>query len=96
MEVRRLDRTDLFTRAVSFTWKFSRQAFERDCLREYAETFPIVCGDFAFYQFPTEDFWRKLFAQTPPAFQFAFKVPEQITCKVFPAHARYGPQGRER
>jgi uncharacterized protein YecE (DUF72 family) len=72
--------------------RFSRQAFERECLREYAETFPIVCGDFAFYQFPTEDFWRKLFAQTPPEFQFAFKVPEQITCKVFPAHARYGPQ----
>ncbi len=27
-------------------------------------------------------------------FRFAFKVPEQITCKVFPAHARYGPQAR--
>lgn len=76
--------------------RFSRQAFERECLREYAETFPIVCGDFAFYQFPTDDFWRKLFAQTPPEFRFAFKVPEQITCRVFPAHARYGPQaGRE-
>jgi uncharacterized protein YecE (DUF72 family) len=71
--------------------KFSRKAFESDCLREYAETFPIVCGDFAFYQFPTEEFWRKLFAQTPAGFQFAFKVPEQITCKVFPSHARYGP-----
>jgi uncharacterized protein YecE (DUF72 family) len=71
--------------------KFSRKAFESDCLREYAETFPIVCGDFAFYQFPTEEFWHKLFAQTPPQFQFAFKVPEQITCKVFPSHARYGP-----
>ena len=76
--------------------RFSRQAFERECLREYAETFPVVCGDFAFYQFPTDDFWRKLFAQTPPEFRFAFKVPEQITCKVFPAHARYGPQaGKE-
>jgi uncharacterized protein YecE (DUF72 family) len=76
--------------------RFSRQAFERECLREYAETFPIVCGDFAFYQFPTEDFWRKLFAQTPPGFRFAFKVPEQITCRIFPAHARYGPQaGKE-
>jgi uncharacterized protein YecE (DUF72 family) len=71
--------------------RFSRQAFERECLREYAETFPTVCGDFAFYQFPTEDSWRKLFAQTPAGFQFAFKVPEQITCKVFPAHQRYGP-----
>ncbi len=74
----------------------SRQRFEAECLREYAETFPTVCGDFAFYQFPSEDFWRKLFQQTPEAFRFAFKVPEQITCKVFPAHARYGPQaGKE-
>ncbi|HYW46549.1 MAG TPA: DUF72 domain-containing protein [Bryobacteraceae bacterium] len=76
--------------------RFSRKMFEAECLREYAETFPAVCGDFAFYQFPGAEFWRKLFRQTPPAFRFAFKVPEQITCKVFPAHARYGPQaGKE-
>ena len=72
--------------------RFSRQRFEAECLREYAETFPTVCGDFAFYQFPTEEFWRKLFTQAPESFQFAFKVPEQITCKVFPAHPRYGAQ----
>ncbi len=72
--------------------RYSRRVFEAECLREYAETFPTVCGDFAFYQFPTEDFWGRLFAQTPPSFRFAFKVPEQITCKVFPVHARYGPQ----
>jgi uncharacterized protein YecE (DUF72 family) len=76
--------------------KFSRKAFEAECLKEYSEVFPAVCGDFAFYQFPTEDFWRRLFGQTPPNFQFAFKVPEQITCRIFPEHARYGPQaGRE-
>lgn len=72
--------------------KFSRKHFEAECLREYAETFPTVCGDFAFYQFPTVEFWQKLFAQTPEGFRFAFKVPEQITCKVFPAHPRYGAQ----
>jgi uncharacterized protein YecE (DUF72 family) len=72
--------------------KFSKKQFEADCLREYAETFPTVCGDFAFYQFPTDDFWRNLFGKTPSGFQFAFKVPEQITCKVFPTHPRYGPQ----
>ncbi len=72
--------------------RFSRKAFEAECLREYAETFPTVCGDFAFYQFPSEEFWRRLFAQTPEGFQFAFKVPEQITCRIFPTHARYGPQ----
>jgi uncharacterized protein YecE (DUF72 family) len=72
--------------------RFSRQRFEAECLREYAETFPTVCGDFAFYQFPSEDFWRKLFHQAPETFRFAFKVPEQITCRVFPAHPRYGSQ----
>ena len=72
--------------------RFSKRLFETECLREYAETFPTVCGDFAFYQFPTEDFWHKLFRQAPESFRFAFKVPEQITCKVFPRHARYGAQ----
>ena len=76
--------------------RFSRRIFEAECLREYAETFPTVCGDFAFYQFPTEEFWSKLFRQVPGEFRFAFKVPEQITCKVFPSHPRYGPQaGKE-
>jgi uncharacterized protein YecE (DUF72 family) len=72
--------------------KFSKKAFQETCLREYATVFPAVCGDFAFYQFPSDDFWRKLFSQVPAGFQFGFKVPEQITCKVFPTHARYGPQ----
>jgi len=70
--------------------KFSKRIFEAECLSEYAETFPAVCGDFAFYQFPTPEFWARLFAHVPEGFRFAFKVPEQITCKVFPIHARYG------
>jgi uncharacterized protein YecE (DUF72 family) len=76
--------------------RFSKRLFETECLREYAETFPTVCGDFAFYQFPSEDFWRRLFHHVPGDFRFAFKAPEQITCKMFPAHPRYGAQaGRE-
>ena len=76
--------------------RFSKQRFEAECLREYCEVFPAVCGDFAFYQFPTAEFWSRLFGLAPDGFQFAFKVPEQITCKVFPVHARYGAQaGRE-
>src|SRR5260221_2292555 len=73
--------------------RFSKKAFEAECLREYTQVFPTVCGDFAFYQFPSESFWQRLFSQAPAGFQFAFKVPEQITCKVFPVHARYGAQG---
>ncbi len=84
----------IYTRSRYFSkGKFSRKLFNETCLGEYAEVFPTVCGDFAFYQFPTEDFWRRLFDRTPDRFQFAFKIPEQITCPIFPMHARYGPQG---
>src|ERR1700730_18870167 len=45
--------------------KFSRKKFEAECLREYAETFPVVGGDFSFYQFPTADYWARLFGGAP-------------------------------
>jgi uncharacterized protein YecE (DUF72 family) len=84
----------IYTRSnYSIRGRFSKKAFEAECLREYAGIFPTVCGDFAFYQFPSESFWQRLFALTPAGFQFAFKVPEQITCKLFPSHPRYGAQG---
>lgn len=70
--------------------KFSRKKFETECLREYAEIFPVVCGDFSFYQFPTLDYWQRLFEGAPRTLQFAFKVPEEITVPVWPSHARYG------
>lgn len=70
--------------------KLSRKKFETECLAEYAQVFPGVCGDFAFYQFPTPEFWKSLFQQTPPHFQFSFKVPEEITVAKWPSHARYG------
>jgi uncharacterized protein YecE (DUF72 family) len=72
--------------------RFSKKLFDQECLLEYAETFPVVCGDFAFYQFPTSAFWRKLFQQVPQPFQFAFKAPEEITLPSFPQFARYGPR----
>jgi uncharacterized protein YecE (DUF72 family) len=62
--------------------RFSRKCFEAECLAEYAETFPAVCGDFSFYQFPTPEFWHR----------FALKVPEEVTAEVFPKHPRYGPR----
>lgn len=70
--------------------KFSRKKFEENCIAEYAEVFPIVCGDFAFYQFPSQSFWQKLFTTAPPNLRWAFKVPEEITVKQWPGHARYG------
>jgi uncharacterized protein YecE (DUF72 family) len=70
--------------------RFSPRKFQAECIKEYAETFPVVCGDFSFYQFPSEAYWRGLFGDTPTGLRFAFKAPEQITSKVFPSHARYG------
>ena len=46
--------------------KFSQKRFEAECLAEFAETFPIVCGDFSFYQFPSPEYWKKLFGSAPP------------------------------
>jgi uncharacterized protein YecE (DUF72 family) len=70
--------------------RFSQKRFQDECLHEYAETFPIVCGDFSFYQFPSAEYWRRLFGSAPQALQFAFKVPEDVTVKEFPRHPRYG------
>jgi len=70
--------------------KLSHKKFEAECLREYTATFPVVGGDFSFYQFPTAEFWAKLFSQVPPQFGFGLKVPEEITVLRWPGHARYG------
>lgn len=70
--------------------KFSRAKFEAECLQEYAETFPVVGGDFSFYQFPTEEYWQRLFSETPASLLVALKVPEDLTVARWPTHARYG------
>lgn len=70
--------------------KFSKKRFEETCLHEYADTFPVVCGDFSYYNFPSETQWRALFQNAPEKLRFAFKVPEAITVRTFPAHPRYG------
>ncbi len=70
--------------------KFSRKKFEETCLTEYAETFPIVSGDFAFYQFPSSNYWQTLFEQVPDSFQFAFKVPQDLTVLRWPNLRRHG------
>ncbi len=73
--------------------RLSHKKFESECLAEYGEVFPTVCGDFAFYQFPSHVYWQRLFASAPAALSFAFKVPEEITCRKFPTHPRYGARG---
>ena len=87
----------IYTRERYFVkGRFSAQRFDRESLVEYAELFPIVSGDFAFYRFPTAQSWRALFAQVPPPFRFAFKIPEDITVATFPSHPRYGARAGRR
>jgi uncharacterized protein YecE (DUF72 family) len=83
----------IFTRERYVTrGKFSQKRFEAECLAEFAETFPIVCGDFSFYQFPSSEYWKKFFGSAPPGLKFVLKVPEEVTVEVFPKHPRYGPR----
>lgn len=70
--------------------RFSEKRFEQECLSEYAETFPTVCVDAAYYMFPSQAAIDRLVAATPAGFQFAFKVTDEITVKRFPQLPRFG------
>jgi uncharacterized protein YecE (DUF72 family) len=70
--------------------KFSRQRFEENCLREYAEVFKSVCVDGAYYQFPTEEYLGGLCAQVQEDFRFSLKVTDDITLNTFPNIDRFG------
>jgi uncharacterized protein YecE (DUF72 family) len=70
--------------------KFSKKRFEDGCLAEYAETFPVVGGDFSFYQFPRASYWERLFLGSKPSLLFGLKVPEEVTVATWPKHDRYG------
>ena len=72
--------------------KFSVARFERTCLAEYAETFPTVCVDGAYYQFPSEAYLAKLTGDVPPDFKFTLKVTDEITIRNFPNLPRFGPR----
>jgi uncharacterized protein YecE (DUF72 family) len=87
----------IYTRELYSTrGRFSQKKFESECLAEYAQTFPVVCGDFSFYQFPSPQYWQRLFGSAPCRLQFALKVPEEVTAEIFPKHARYGPRAGTR
>ena len=96
LEIRRLARADLHARALPF----ARPLLAQGCSRPSAcantpRRFPRSAAISPSTSSPAPEFWSKLFRQTPEGFRFAFKVPEQITCKVFPAHAALRPAGRQ-
>lgn len=71
--------------------KVAESRFEKNCLSEYAEVFKTVCFDGAHYRFYNQEYYEKLAAQVPNDFRFGFKIPDAITIKKYPNHARHGP-----
>jgi uncharacterized protein YecE (DUF72 family) len=72
--------------------KFSKTKFHEESIQEYAETFPIVGGDFSFYSIPDASFWQKLFDRAPQHLKWNLKIPEDFTTKRFSNQRRYGPR----
>jgi uncharacterized protein YecE (DUF72 family) len=70
--------------------RFAETRFERECLREYSETFKTVCVDGAYYRFPEMKYLNGMMSQVPGDFKFAFKVTDEITIKKFPNQPRHG------
>src|SRR5215467_8655652 len=65
----------LYTQSrYEYRGKFARTRFERDCLKEYAETFKTVCVDAAYYTFPRREYLQGLADAVPDDFKFGFKV----------------------
>jgi uncharacterized protein YecE (DUF72 family) len=80
----------------TYRGRVAQKRFNDRCLAEYAEVFRTVCGDFVFYQFPSERTWKELFDQLPDGFRFSLKVPEDVTVERFPDLPRYGKRaGKE-
>lgn len=76
----------------TFRGRFSGTRFERQCLAEYAEVFPSVCVDAAYYRFPTDSYLAGLVEQVPAHFKFTFKVTDEITIRKFTQLPRFGPR----
>jgi uncharacterized protein YecE (DUF72 family) len=70
--------------------KFSEAKFNRECLREYAQTFSTVCVDAGYYHFPTPRYLAELCEQVPDGFKFAFKATDEVTIRKFPNLPRFG------
>src|SRR5436190_22166231 len=70
--------------------KYAESRFEKYCLAEYAEVFPTVCVDAAYYKFPDRPYLEGMMSQVPRDFVFAFKVTDEITLKKLANLPRFG------
>ena len=71
-------RQNLYCRALLHPWAVLKEKVPEQCIAEYAETFPVVGGDFSFYGIPEPAFWKKLFEAATSramAIDAAFQIP---------------------
>ncbi len=73
-----------------YNHRFSKGAFERLCLEEYAQVFRTVCVDATYYRIPKRKYLEGLADQVPDHFKLSFKVPDDITIKTFPQVSTFG------
>ena len=98
LEVRGLARTRSTRRERYLTrGRFSKKRFEAECLARIRRDLPHRLRRFRLLPVPHPGILGASCSRSAPEhFRFAFKVPEQITCRVFPMHPRYGAQaGRD-
>lgn len=73
--------------------KVAESRFAENCLAEYAQLFPTVCVDAAYYKFPDREGLLRLASQVPEGFRFTFKVTDDVTVRKFPKLPRFGAKG---
>src|SRR5262245_11065903 len=76
--------------------KFSDAKFKKQCLKEYAETLPIVGFDFTFYTVRDETEWDEILADAPTGLGVGLKVSEHVTVPKWPEHGRAGKNAGQR
>lgn len=64
-----------------------------DLLPQYAESFPAVCNDSAYYKLPEVSELQAMDERLPENFKMAFKVTELLTICKFGKHHRFGTPG---
>jgi hypothetical protein len=61
---------------------FVKTRFESECLSEYAQIFPTVCFDGAYWRFPTEKQLENYASKIPDGFKMALKVGPDNAQKI--------------
>ncbi len=96
LEIRGLAGADLHARAVPGARPLlAASCSKRNACASTPKRSPRCAAISRFTSSPRKNSGSRLFARVPASFRFAFKVPEQITCKLFPRARALRPAGRQ-